>query len=66
MNVTLTHKKKVIKWENVITFAYMIITLFKYFITSNLDIINLLIDLSIDTLLGLLIYNLIKAIRKEN
>lgn len=48
--------KKVIKWENVIASFYTIITLFKYFITSNPDIPLLLIDLSIDTILGLVIY----------
>lgn len=62
---TTRHKKRVIKWEYVISTVYIAITLFKYFITSNKDIATLIYDLSIDFLLGLLIYNLIKEIRKE-
>ncbi len=63
--ITSRHKKRVIKWENVISIIYATITLFKYFITSNQDIAILIYDLSIDFLLGLFIYNLIKEIRKE-
>ena len=59
------HKKRVIKWENVITSAYVIITLFKYFITSNPNILLLILDLTIDTCLVLLIYEVIYDIRKK-
>ena len=59
-------KKRVIKWEYVITLIYAIITLFKYFITSNNDILILLFDLLIDTMLGLLIHNIILVIRKKD
>lgn len=63
--ITSKHKKRVIKWENVITSAYVIITLFKYFITSNNDILLLIFDLTIDTCLGVLIYEVILSIRKK-
>lgn len=59
------HKKRVIKWENVITSAYVIITLFKYFITSNPNILLLILNLTMDTCLGLIIYKVIYAIRKK-
>lgn len=59
------HKKRVIKWENVITSAYVIITLFKYFITSNPNILLLLFDLTIDTMLGIMLYQTILILRKE-
>lgn len=68
MNVyptTSKYKKRVIKWENVITSAYVIITLFKYFITSNLNILILLYDLAIDTLLGIMLHQIISILRKE-
>lgn len=60
------NKKRVIKWENVITLAYVTITLFKYFITPNKFDIILFYDLTMDTLLGIVIHNIIYAIRKEN
>lgn len=63
--ITSMHKKRVIKWENVITSAYVIITLFKYFITSNSNISILLFDLTIDTLLGIMLYQTILILRKE-
>lgn len=68
MNVTETlgHKKIVIKWENVITFGYVLITLFKYFITENYHIPTLLFDLTIDGAIGYLIYIIIYSIRKDN
>lgn len=59
------HKKRVIKWENVITSAYVIVTLFKYFITSNQNILLLLFDLTIDTMLGIMLYQTILILRKE-
>lgn len=62
---TKLHKKRVIKWECVIATWYVVITLFKYFITSNSDIITLICDLSIDSLIGIFVYMLIKEIRKE-
>lgn len=63
--IKLIHKKRVIKWENVITSAYVIITLFKYFITSNSNILLLILDLTIDTCLGILIYKIIYDTRKK-
>lgn len=63
--ITSIHKKRVIKWENVITSAYVIITLFKYFITSNQNILLLLFDLTIDTMLGIMLYQTILILRKE-
>lgn len=63
--VTSRHKKRVIKWENVIITLYTIITLFKYFITANPDIILLILNLTIDTCLGILIYQVIYSIRKK-
>lgn len=66
-NITLKkYKKRVIKWENVISLAYVIITLFKYFITTNNDLLILFYDLYIDTFLGIMIYQLILTIRKES
>lgn len=66
-NITLKkYKKRVIKWENVISLAYVIITLFKYFITTNNDLLILFYDLCIDTFLGIMIYQLILTIRKES
>ena len=59
------HKKRVIKWENVIISAYVIITLFKYFITSDPNILLLILNLTMDTCLGLIIYKVIYAIRKK-
>ena len=64
--ITSRHKKRVIKWENVITSAYVIITLFKYFITSNPNISILLFDLTIDTILGIVLYQTILILRKED
>lgn len=65
-NITLKkYKKRVIKWENVITSAYVIITLFKYFITTNNDLLILFYDLFIDTFLGIIIYQIILTSRKE-
>lgn len=64
-NPTTRHKKRVIKLENVITSAYVIITLFKYFITSNTNILTLLSDLTIDTVLAILLYQLVLNVRKE-
>lgn len=63
--ITSMHKKRVIKWENVINSAYVIITLFKYFITSNQNILLLLFDLTIDTMLGIMLYQTILILRKE-
>ena len=65
VNPIKRHKKRVIKWENVITSAYVIITLFKYFITSNTNILLLLFDLTIDTMLGIMLYQTILILRKE-
>lgn len=62
---TLRHKKRVIKWECVIATWYVVITLFKYFITSNPDILRLILDLTIDTCLGILLYHVISLIRKK-
>jgi len=62
---TSKHKKRVIKWENVICSAYAIITLFKYFITSNPNILFLIFDLTIDACLGQLIYKIIYLYRKK-
>ena len=59
------HKKRVIKWENVIASAYVIITLFKYFITYNPNILLLILDLTVDACLGILIYQVIYDIRKK-
>lgn len=59
------HKKRVIKWENVIVSVYTLITLFKYFITSNQNILLLLFDLTIDTMLGIMLYQTILILRKE-
>lgn len=61
----LKHKKRVIKWENVIVSVYTLITLFKYFITYNPNILLLILDLTIDTCLGILIYQVIYDIRKK-
>lgn len=58
------NKKRVIKWENVILIAYIIITLFKYFMTPNFDILILLYDLTIDSLLALFLYGFILVLRK--
>lgn len=63
--ITSRHKKRVIKWENVTIAWYVIITLFKYFITLNQDILTLLYDLSIDTLVALFLYHTILILRKE-
>ena len=63
--ITSMHKKRVIKWENVITSAYVIITLFKYFITTNRNILSLILDLAIGICLGILIYKIIYDIRKK-
>lgn len=63
--ITSMHKKRVIKWENVITSTYVIITLFKYFITTNRNILSLILDLAIDICLGILIYKIIYDIRKK-
>lgn len=59
------HKKRVIKWENVNVSVYTLITLFKYFITYNSNILLLILDLTIDTCLGILIYQAIYDIRKK-
>lgn len=63
--ITSKYKKRVIKWENVITSAYVIITLFKYFITYNPNILLLILDLTVDACLGILIYQVIYDIRKK-
>lgn len=68
MNVyptTSKYKKRVIKWENVIAIVYTVITLFKYFITSNSNILILLYDLTIDILLGIMLHQIISILRKE-
>lgn len=58
--------KKVIKWENVIITFYTIITLFKYFITSNDNILILILDLILDFNLGISIHYIIYIIRKRD
>lgn len=63
--ITSMHKKRVIKWENVNVSVYTLITLFKYFITYNSNILLLILDLTIDTCLGILIYQVIYDIRKK-
>lgn len=62
---TIKNKKRVIKWENVITTIYITITLFKYFITANQNILILCYDLIIDTCLGVLLYQIISIFRKR-
>lgn len=62
---TFRHKKRVIKLECVIATWYVVITLFKYFITSNPNIGILLFDLMIDTIIGIVIYQITYIVRKE-
>ena len=54
---------KKIKWENIVILIYIIITMYKYMICNN-NIIILTIDLLLDGILGIIIYDIIKTIRK--
>lgn len=56
-------KKRIkIKYYNIFILLYTVITLYKYFIFANPDIIGLTIDLLLDAMLGMIIYTFLKEI----
>ncbi len=66
--VTLRKIKLKLKYENVFVILYIGATLTKYFVTSNTNLLLLILNLFIDYVLGYIIYLVLKnnrTIKKE-